>query len=65
SYFVPTVQEEAWNILGLSTGVLQLALTQADRHIGEIEQTFFMVMNGEGVVYGRGRKHPHQTALRP
>ncbi|TVM15950.1 HDOD domain-containing protein [Oceanidesulfovibrio indonesiensis] len=54
SYFVPTLQEEAWDILGLSTGVLQLALTQADRHIGEIERTFFMAMNGEGVVYGRG-----------
>ncbi|QJT07902.1 HDOD domain-containing protein [Oceanidesulfovibrio marinus] len=53
SYYVPELYEEAWDILGLTTGVLQLALTQSDRHIGEIERTFFNSDIGRRARHGR------------
>jgi HD-like signal output (HDOD) protein len=54
SSYVPPLVEEAWDILGLTTGVLHLALTQADRHISEIERTFFDAVPGQGAPHGRG-----------
>ena len=40
SHVVPELRDNAWDVLGVSTNVLSLAVSQADRQLHDIVQTF-------------------------